>query len=170
MVLGVVIAAETGGTSATLTSYTYAGAYAGTTTLQHGQITIAPPPADTSNFSATPGQVFASFQSTSPAASVAAELGYGPATVFQATFTNLGMGAVDPATNAITPEYSAFPAWILMYRNVHWPTSPAGPGKLPNIAAAPAPATGAGLSGLEDVIVVFAPNGQCVDTLVTPAA
>jgi hypothetical protein len=138
------------------------GDYPTVSSLQGGQITISPPPAGSSGqFMRTAQDVYNSFESISPAAPIARELGYGPAQIYRATYTDRGMGAVDPSTRHITPDFNGSTVYVLMYRDVAWPVSPAAPQG--NRTAT------SHLSGPEDVIAIFDRSGQCLDTMVTPA-
>jgi hypothetical protein len=103
--------------------FTDGGAYPTTDSFNGGQIVIAPPASGSASlFSATPQEIYDSFVSVSPAAGVAANAGFGTPSIFQASYTDLTFGPLNPTTHVVTPTFNDTPVWILIYTNVHWPT------------------------------------------------
>lgn len=154
--------------AASVPPFVDSGNFPTTATYQNDSITIGPPaPTAMDQYTATAQDIYNAFESTSPAAPVASQLGYGTAAIYRASYTDLQMGAVNTSTRGITPTFDNSPVWILIYTNVQWPSSPAGPG----VGASPTTAaTSPKLSGAEVVFAVFSPSGQCLDTIVTPSA
>ncbi|MHB1723990.1 MAG: hypothetical protein ACYCVS_01335, partial [Acidimicrobiales bacterium] len=90
--------------------------------------------------------------------------------VVRALFPPGACGEVN-GCDVVTPTYQHAAVWILMFNGVHWPVGGTGG------QAIPAPQGGHGSHGshqrspgLEDVFVIFSPSGECLDTMVLPAA
>jgi len=151
------------------------GDFPTTTPFNGGQIVIAPPAANAAaQFTSTASNVYAAFESMSPAARVANALGYPTADVFRASYTDKAFGKIDPTTHTVTPVFDSAQVWIVLYENVQWPRGGKMGGGTPGPAGNDTPTTastvpGVPLSAPEDVVAILSPSGDLLDTRIFPA-